>query len=117
MKYSEETKRKVLKDISEGMTYEDAMRKYSVSDYYIRLWTKNFFKKCTIQNYVRYRYRHIVCDLSVKMGLDIANVMRPTEINSISDETWDKVDGVLKSGLYNLAEQIKLKEGGIVDVE
>lgn len=106
MRYSEETKNKVCRDIEEGASILDVVKKYGISQYYARKWTGEIYKKIDLDTMVRTRYRELCCTTRVEIASEISHIMKPEEAQAITEETWDSIDYILKEYLYEFAKGI-----------
>lgn len=105
-KYDSTIKDKVCKDIENGMSIEDAVKKWEVSAYYAKLWTKEVYKNKDLDTYVRKRYKLIAASAREEMIVQMGNALTEEETEVLTDETWEKWDSILKSCMYDFAKEI-----------
>lgn len=97
-----EVKEKILEEIKNGASLKDLVSKYGVSAYYIRKWAKIVYKDMDLNHYVRFRYKWIVLNHRDKIVNDMADIMTKKEVESISDETWDEWQDIIRKGMYEM---------------
>lgn len=103
---SEETRRMVCKDIADGATISEVVKKYGISVYYAKKWTGDIYKKIDMDMLIRRRYSIIACRCRAKLETDLASAMPIDEADAISERTWEKWDAILKDALYDYACEI-----------
>ncbi len=98
--YEEDVKR----DITNGFTMKEIVKKYGVSEYFIKKWSRSIYKKIDMDMLVRRRYCKQVCEIrsQIEAKLGMA-VMRQKELNDDVLEEWDEI---IKRGLYDFAKII-----------
>lgn len=105
--YDEDLKRRVQKDFRLGLTINELVKKYDVSVYYIKKWTKSIYKDLDLEAHVRYRYRGIAVQTRVSLESALTDVMTEEEAASVSEKTWSKWDTLIKKYLYDFAMEIQ----------
>lgn len=103
-KHDGTVKNAVIQDIKNGMTIEQVVKKYDVSEYYVKLWTREIYKKVDLDNYVRRRYKYIAVAAREKIEYQLGNCM--SEEDFVSEESWEKFDEVLKQAIYDFAKEL-----------
>lgn len=105
-KYDGPIKDKVCEDIRNGMSIEEAVKKYGVSMYYARLWTNIIYKQMDLDTFVRRRYKWIAVEARESLETLLGKAMTEDEQQMLSEETWDKWDEIIKLKLYEFAKNI-----------
>lgn len=98
--------KKVQQDIADGMSIQDVIKKYGITEYFARKWTNLVYKDMDIDTYVRRRYKWIAVKARTELESALGDVMNDDESESITDETWEKWDAVIKHQLYEFAKDI-----------
>ena len=96
----------VKKEIDNGMTCEEVVKKYPVSMYYARKWSNDVYHKKDLNHYVRDRYKWVVDEFSIKLADSLANELPVCIQEDITDETWEQWDRVIKQSLYDFSKEI-----------
>lgn len=99
-------KNDVMLDIQKGLSVQELVKKYNVSEYYIRKWSGLIYKEMDMNHYVRYRFKWITLQARSDITNDLADVMKKNEINAISDETWENWEELIRKHLYEYAKEI-----------
>lgn len=96
-------------DIAAGMTCEELVKKYPISMYYARKWSKDVYRKADLDHLVRDRYKWLVLGASG----DIINMMSETMTDEVADvvddDLWDLWADIVRKRLYDLAKDIVKK--------
>lgn len=106
VRYDKELQEKVKLEIKNGLTVKEAVKKYNISKYYATLWTKKIYSDMDIDNYVRKRYQYLASARRDEMEYQLGMCMTEEESNAISEETWEKIDGIIKHYMYEFAKDI-----------
>lgn len=103
-KHDGPVKDSVIKAIKDGMTIEEAVKKFDVSEYYVKLWTREIYKKVNLDNYVRSRYKYIAVATRTRIEDQVSSCM--TSEDYLTEESWEKIDEILKLNIYEFAKDI-----------
>lgn len=96
----------VEKEIANGMTCEEIVKKYPVSMYYARKWSNDVYRKKDLNHYVRDRYKWVVDEFSIKIAGSLADELPVRIQQNITDEMWERWDKVIKRGLYDFSKEV-----------
>lgn len=105
-KHEEKFKQAVLTDIKQGLSVQELVKKYKVSEYYIRKWSGLIYKEMDMNHYVRYRFKWLTLQARSDIVNALADTMTDKEANLISDETWDNWEELIRKCLYEYAKEI-----------
>lgn len=98
-----------IEDIKKGMNIEGIVKKYPVSIYYARKWSKLVYKYINVDKLVRDRYRLRVCDTTLEIINEMIEAMTEDEAAEITDETIENWEKIIKNGMYNLLKEAVIK--------
>lgn len=108
MKQTEELYRDVVtKEIEQGASCEDVIKKYPVSMYYARKWTGDVFRKRDMGHYVRDRYKWLVLDACADIENSVVQLVG--NCADIDESLWDHCFNGLRVRLYGLLEEVVKK--------
>lgn len=111
MKYRDDDKTKelVYNDVANGLKINDVVKKYNISVYYAKKWSGEVYRKMDLEEFVRKRYCFLTADVRIELESALADAMTEKEAASLSEETWDKWDNIIRQYLYYYASEIVKK--------
>lgn len=107
MKHSDALVRKVKGALKDGMTVDEAVVKFKVSKYFVKMWKCEVFDGYNAMIDISKKYQFIVDDVEKEAEIEIGKVMRPEEAEAISDETWEQMSKAMKKVMFRLANEIE----------